>query len=141
MKSLGDDSVSDLFVDDDSQSSGVDVEDCTGSAVVVFVGHGFVDSTIDNNINDITDLVGSEVLGHSDSSVASESLLEFVSGSSFISVAVSHTCEQYLLFIFNQNNLFCHFTLVDKFTFEIYHSFHSFSSKSQGTHSQTTLKP
>ena len=96
VKSFGDDSVSDLFVDNDSQSSGVDVEDSTGSAVVVLVGHGFVDSTIDDDIDDITDLVGGEVLGHSDSSVASESLLEFVSGSSFISVAVSHTCEQYL---------------------------------------------
>lgn len=94
---FGDDSVSNLFVDNDSQSSGVDVEDCTGSAVIVLVGHGFVDGTIDNNIDNITDFVGSEVLGHSDSSVASESLLEFVSGSSFISVAVSHTCEQYLL--------------------------------------------
>jgi hypothetical protein len=131
MKSLGDDSVSDLFVYDDSQSSGVDIEDCAGSAVIVFVGHGFVDSTIDNDINDITDLVCSEVLGHSDSSVASESLLEFVSGSSFISVAVSHTCEQYLLFIFNQNNLFCHFTLIEKFQFDIYDSFHSFCSKYQ----------
>ena len=95
MKSLGDDSVSDLFVDDDSQSSGVDIEDCAGSAVIVFVGHRFVDSTIDNNINDITNLVCSKVLGHSDSSVASESLLEFVSSSSFIPVTVSHGCDKY----------------------------------------------
>ena len=93
VESLGNDSVSDLFVDDDSQSSGVDVEDCTGSAVVVLVWHWFVDGTIYDNINDITDFVCGEVLWHSDGSVASESLLEFVSGSSFISVTVSHTCE------------------------------------------------
>ena len=90
MESLGDDSVSDLFVNDDTESSGVDVEDSTGSAVVVFVGHGLVNGTIYDDINDITDFVSGEVLGHTNSSVAPESLLEFVSGSSFISVTVSH---------------------------------------------------
>jgi hypothetical protein len=54
-----------------------------------------VDSTIDNDIDDITDLVCGEVLRHSDSSVASESLLEFVSSSSFIPVTVSHGCDKY----------------------------------------------
>jgi hypothetical protein len=49
-----------------------------------------VNGTINNDVNDITDLVSGEVLGHTNSAVASESLLEFVSGSSFISVAVSH---------------------------------------------------
>ncbi len=62
VESFGDDSVSDLFVDDDAQSSGVDVEDCTGSAVVVFVWHTFVDGTIADDIDNIPNLVGSEVL-------------------------------------------------------------------------------
>ncbi len=93
VKSLGDDSVSDLFVDNDSQSSGVDIENCTSSTVIVLVWHGFVDGTIDNDIDDISDFVGGEVFRHSDGSVASESLLEFMSGSSLISVAVSHGCD------------------------------------------------
>ena len=96
VESLGDDSVSDLLVDNNSEGSGVDVEDCARSAVVVLVWHGLVDGTIDDDVNDITDLVSGEVFGHTNSAVASESFLEFVSGSSFISVAVSHTCEQYL---------------------------------------------
>ena len=90
MKSLGDDSVSDLLVDNNSEGSGVNVEDSTSSAVIVLVWHGLVDSTIDNDVNNITNLVSGEVLGHTNSTVVSESFLEFVSGSSFISVAVSH---------------------------------------------------
>ena len=93
VESLGDDSVSNLLVDNDSQSSWVDVENSTSSAVVVLVWHGFVNSTIDNDIDDVTNFVGGEVFRHSDGSVASESLLEFVSGSSLISVAVSHGCD------------------------------------------------
>jgi hypothetical protein len=90
VESLTDDSVSDLLVNDDSQSSGVDVEDCTGSAVIVLVWHTLVDRSVNDNIDNITDLVSGEVFRHADGSVVSESLLEFVSGSSFISVAVSH---------------------------------------------------
>ncbi len=90
VKSLGDDSVSNLFVDDDTEGSGVDVEDCAGSAVIVFVRHGLVNGTVDDDVNNISDLVSGEIFGHTNGTVASESLLEFVSGSSFISVAVSH---------------------------------------------------
>ena len=90
VESLGDDSVSDLLVDDDTQSSGVDVEDCSGSAVVIFVWHALVNGTIANDINNITDLVSGEVFSHSDGSVASESFLELVSGSSLISVTMGH---------------------------------------------------
>ena len=90
VESLGDDSVSDLLVDDDSERSWVDVEDCSGSAVIELVWHALVDGTVDDDINNITDLVGGEVLGHSNGAVTSESLLEFVSGSSFISVTMSH---------------------------------------------------
>jgi hypothetical protein len=49
-----------------------------------------VDGTVDDDVNNISDLVSGEILGHTNGTVASESLLEFVSGSSFISVAVSH---------------------------------------------------
>jgi len=90
VESLWDDSVSDLLVDNNAERSWVDVEDCSGSAVIELVWHALVDGTVDDDINNITDLVGGEVLGHSNGSVASESLLEFVSGSSLISVTVSH---------------------------------------------------
>ena len=93
VESLGDDSVSDLLVDDDSQSSGVHVEDCSGSAVIIFVWHALVDGTIANDIDNIANLVGGEIFSHSNGSVASESLLEFVSGSSLISVTMGHGCE------------------------------------------------
>ena len=94
VKSFWDDSVSDLFVDDNSEGSWVDVEDSSSSAMIIFVWHGFVDWTIDDNIDNITDFVGGKVLWHSDGSVVSESFLEFVSSSSLISVTVSHSCEQ-----------------------------------------------
>ena len=90
VKPLGYDSVSNLFVDDNSEGSGVNVKDSAGSSVIVFVRHGLVNGTIDNDVNDITDLVSGEILGHTNSTVASEPLLEFMSGSSFISVTMSH---------------------------------------------------
>ena len=90
MDSLGDDSVSDLLVDNDSDGSGVDVEDSTGAAVVVFIGHTLVDGSIDHDVDDISDLVGGQGLRDVHCSVCSESLSEFVSGSSLVSVAVSH---------------------------------------------------
>ena len=90
VNSFGDDSVSDLFVDDDSDGSGVDVEDSAGSAVVVLVGHAFVDGSVNNYVNDITDFVGGECFGDVDGSMLFESFSEFMSGSSFVSVAVGH---------------------------------------------------
>ena len=106
MDSLGDDSVSDLFVDDDSDWSWVDVEDSTGSAVVVFVGHTFMDGTIDYNIDNISNFVGSESLGNMDSAVLLESFFEFVSSSSLVSVAVGHGSQIIINNILKNN----HFT-------------------------------
>ena len=90
VNSFGDDSVSDLLVDDDSDGSGVDVEDSSSSSVVVLVGHAFVNGSIDDDVNDISNFVGGESLGDVDGSVLFESFSEFMSSSSFISIAVSH---------------------------------------------------
>ena len=87
---LGDDSLSDLLVDNDTDGSGVDVEDTSGSAVIVFVGHALVDGSVNNDVNDISDLVGSECFRDVNGTVLFESLSEFVSGPSLVSVAVSH---------------------------------------------------
>ena len=90
VNSLGNDSLSDLLVDDDTDGSRVDVEDAAGSSVIVFVGHSLVDGTIDDDIDDISGFVGSEGLGNVDSSVHLETLSELVSGSALASVTLSH---------------------------------------------------
>ena len=90
MNSFRDDSVSDLLVDDDSNGSGVDVEDSSSSAVVVLVGHTFMNGSIDNNVNDISNFVGGESLSDVNGSMLFKSFSEFMSSSSFISIAVSH---------------------------------------------------
>ena len=88
--SLGDDSVSDLFVNDDSDGAGVDVENGTSAAVVVFVWHTLVDSSVNGDVDDISDFVGGEGLGDVDCSVLFEAFSEFVSGSALVAVAVGH---------------------------------------------------
>ena len=86
MDSLGNDSVSDLLVDHHSDRPWVDVEDSSGSSVVVSVGHALVDGTIDSDVDDVSDSVGSEGLGNVDGSDLSESLLEEVSSLSSVPV-------------------------------------------------------
>jgi len=88
--SLGDDSVSDLLVDDDADGAGVDVEDGACATVVVFVGHALVDGAVDGDVDDISDLVGGERFGDVDCAVLLEALSEFVAGSALVAVAVSH---------------------------------------------------
>ncbi len=56
---FGDDALPDLFVDDDADGAGVDVEDSSGPAVVVLVGHALVDGAVYYNIHYISDFVGS----------------------------------------------------------------------------------
>jgi len=90
VNSFGDDSLSNLLVDDDTDRSGVDVEDSTGSAVVELVGHTFMDGTVDDDIDDVTDSEGGESFADVDGSVLFESLSELVSGSSSLAVAVGH---------------------------------------------------
>ena len=110
MDSLRDDSVSDLFVDDNSNRSGVDVEDSSCSSVIVFVGHALVDGTIDYDIDNISNFVGGECLGNMDGSVLFESFFEFVSGSSLVSVAMSHGSQ----IIINNNKIIIY--LLDLYT-------------------------
>ena len=86
MDAFGDDSVSDLFVDNYSDGAGVDVEYCSGSSVVVLVGESFVDGSIYNDIDDVADSVGGEGLGDVNGSVIFESFGEFMSCFSLVSV-------------------------------------------------------
>ena len=90
VNSLGDDSLSDLLVDDDSDGAGVDVEDGSGAAVVVLVGHALVLGAVNNDVDDVSDLVASEGLADVDGTVALEALAEFMSGSALVAVTVGH---------------------------------------------------
>ena len=90
MDALGDDPLPNLLVDDDSDGSGVDVEDGASAAVVVLVGHTLVDGAVDDDINDVPDLEAGEGVGDVDGTVLLEALSELVSGSSLVAVTVSH---------------------------------------------------
>jgi len=90
MDSFGDDSLSDLLVDYDSDWSFVDVENSTSVSVVVLEWHTLVDGTIDNDVDDISSLEGSQGFGNMDWTVLFESLSELMSSFSSVSVAVSH---------------------------------------------------
>ena len=87
---FGDDSIPDLLVDDDSNGSGVDVENSTSPSVVVLIRHSLVDSTIYNDIDNVADLIAGESLGDVNRSMLLESFSEFVSCSSLVSVAMGH---------------------------------------------------
>lgn len=87
---LGDDAVPDLLVDDDTEGPWVDVEDSTGLAMVVLVGHALVDGAVNGDVDDLATLVGSECLGDVDGACLSESLLELVTGSPSVAVCVCH---------------------------------------------------
>ena len=59
MNSLGDDALPDLLVNDNSNGPRVNVEDSSGSAVVVLVWHTFMDGSINYNIDYISNFVAS----------------------------------------------------------------------------------
>ena len=87
---LRNDSIPDLLINDDTDGTRVDIEDSASPSVVVFVRHSLMDGTIDDNINDITDLVGGESFGDVDGSVLFESFSKLMSSSASLSVAMSH---------------------------------------------------
>ena len=100
---LGHDSVPDLLVYDDSDGPGVDVEDSASSAVVELVGHALVDGAVHDDVDDVSDFIGGEGPGDVDGPILSESLSEFISSSSSVSVAVSHGWSLILINIINSN--------------------------------------
>ena len=54
---LRDDSLANLLVDNNSDGSGVDVEDASSATMVVFVWHTLMDGTVNYDIHNISDLV------------------------------------------------------------------------------------
>lgn len=87
---LGDNAAADLLVDDHSDGPGIHVEDCAGAAVVVLVRHTLVDGSVDNNVHNISGLVGGEGIRDVDGSVLLEAFSELVAGLALIAVAVGH---------------------------------------------------
>ena len=69
MDSLGNDSGTNSFVNDDTDGFLVDIEDDTCLSVVEFVWHTFVDGTISNNINVVSLSVSYHYSRKRDSSV------------------------------------------------------------------------
>lgn len=90
VKPLGDYSIPDLLVDDDADSSRVDIENGAGAAVVVFIGHALVDGTIDDDVNVITNFVGGKGSSNVNGSGLLESLSELLSSLAPLTVAVGH---------------------------------------------------
>ncbi len=78
---LGNLSLLDLLLDDDTDRSRVDIEYLTSSSVVKVVGHTLVLRTINDNVDVISESVLFEVVAHSDSSVSSEAFRKLMSGS------------------------------------------------------------
>lgn len=88
--SFRNDSISDLLVYHNTDGARIDIEDSACAAVIVLVWHTFMDSSINYNINDISNSVCSKCFRDVDSSMLFESLFKFMSGSSFVAVAVGH---------------------------------------------------
>lgn len=91
VESFGDNSISNLLVNDNANGSRIDVENLAGSAVVVFVGHALVDGSIDNNINVVANFVGGKGSRDMNSSDLPESFSKFMSSLASLSVAMGHS--------------------------------------------------
>ena len=77
---LLEDAAVDELVHTDTDGGLGNVEDDTGAAVVVLVGHTLVDGGISKDVNIVTDLDGHHVLGEVDGSLLPEVLGEHVAG-------------------------------------------------------------
>ena len=74
------DAAVDELVHTDTNGGLGNIEDDTGAAVVVLVGHTLVDGGISEDVNVVTDLDGHHVLGEVDGSLLPEVLGEHVAG-------------------------------------------------------------
>jgi len=94
VNSFRNDSVSDLLVNDHSNRSWVHIKNSSSPSMIVLEWHTFMGGTINNNVDNVSDSVGSEGFGDVDGTVLFESFFEFVSSFALISVAVSHVVKR-----------------------------------------------
>ena len=87
---LAEDAVAVRLVDDDTDTTGSDVPDDTGAAVVVLVGHTSADGGVSDDVDVLTDLEGLEDGGDGGDTVTTELLGEEVAGLALVTVRVSH---------------------------------------------------
>ena len=87
---LGNDTATDLLVANDTDGVLGHVEDLAGLSVVELVGHTSLDGTIGEDVNEVTLLVGDEVLAEGRHAVLSESSREEISRASSETEAVGH---------------------------------------------------
>lgn len=90
MDSLLNNFVSDLFVDEDTKSSGGNIPDLSSLSVVISVWHTLVNRAISNNINVISSLEGGQISANIWCSMLSKGFGEHVSSSSTITVGMRH---------------------------------------------------
>ena len=87
---LAEDAVAVRLVDDDTDTTGGDVPDDTGAAMVVLVGHTGADGGISDDVDVLADLEGGQDGGDGGDTVAAELLGEEVTGLGLVTVRVGH---------------------------------------------------
>ena len=87
---LAEDAVAVRLVDDDTNTTGGDVPDDTGAAVVVLVGHTSADGGVSDDVDVLADLEGVQEGGDGGNTVATELLGEEVTSAGLVTVGVSH---------------------------------------------------
>ena len=90
MDSLRENASSNSLVADDSDGVGGDIENSSGSSVIVLVGHTLVDATVGDDVDVISLPVGGHDSGEGDGSLLAEGLGEETSGLLTITVTVRH---------------------------------------------------
>lgn len=78
------------LVDQNLDSTGLNTEDNTSSAMVVLVRHTLLDSTVSLDVDNVPDTVGAQVCAQSDGTMLTEATLEEIPRASTITKAVRH---------------------------------------------------
>jgi len=75
MDSFRNDSVSDLLVNDHSNRPWVHIKNCSSPSMIVLEWHTFMGGPIDDNVDNVSDFVGSQGFGNVDGTMQFESFL------------------------------------------------------------------